>query len=280
MILSLFAGLTAIGIFGRVLFIFIISVFMPLTAISFFRYMIPKKEKEYQKALDDMKIRSSRKVSDSHSPLRYALPVSFASLICFFAVVYINFADQAAANVKDSLLLTGAYFGEEKVTLVRQSMVVLGYAFLGGFLWSASNIIRRLVANDLSPSVYYSAGIRILLASATALILSFVLGEQSDATGIINLKSSLPAIAFLTGMFPERILLYLIKLFQKFINPDEINANQLSLYHFQGISMQHKERLEEVGIDNAQNLATASLTQMLIDTPYQSRQLLDWSGQA
>ncbi len=280
MILSIFEGLSTIGVFGRILFITIISVFMPLTAISFFRYMMPKKEKEYKKALDDMKIKSNRKVSDSHSPLRYVLPVSFASLICFFAMVYINFADQAAAGVSDSLLLTGAYFGEGNSSLVRQSMVVLGYAFLGGFLWSASNIIRRLVANDLSPSVYYSAGIRILLASATALVFSFILGAKGADAGVVNLKSSLAALAFLTGMFPERILQYLIKLFQQFINPEEINANQLSLYRIQGISMQHKERLEEVGIDNAQNLATTSLTQLLIDTPYQSRQLLDWIGQA
>ncbi len=279
MILSIFEGMSGIGLFGRILFVCIISVFMPLTAISFFRYMVPKKEKEYQKALGDMNINSSRKVSDSHSPLRYFLPVSFASLICFFAIVYINFASQAMEGTKDSLLLTGAYFGESDIKLVNQSMVVLGFAFLGGFLWSAANIIRRLVANDLSPSVYYSAGIRILLASAVALIFSFILGEQSSSN-LLSFKSSLAAIAFLTGMFPERILQYLIKMFQKFINPENLNTDQLSLYRIEGISMQHKERLEEIGIDNAQNLATASLTKLLIETPFKSRQLLDWIGQA
>ena len=44
--------------------------------------------------------------------------------------------------------------------------------------------------------------------------------------------------------------------------------------------MAHKERLEEVGIDNAQNLSTYSLTQLCMETPFPSRQLLDWIGQA
>ena len=44
--------------------------------------------------------------------------------------------------------------------------------------------------------------------------------------------------------------------------------------------MQHKERLMEIGIDNAQNLATASLTDLLIETPFGARMILDWIGQA
>ena len=38
--------------------------------------------------------------------------------------------------------------------------------------------------------------------------------------------------------------------------------------------------MEEIGIDNAQNLATASLTQLIAETPFDARQLLDWIGQA
>lgn len=241
--------------------------------------MVPKKEKEYQKALNDMGINSSRKVTDTLSVVRFILPVGFAFLICSLAIFYIVFADQLIDGIGDSVLLTGASFGEGNKDLIEQSISVLSFAFLGGFIWSATNIIRRLIANDLAPSVYYSAGIRILLASVIALVLSFLMGKHSG-TDLLGFKASLSAVAFLTGMFPERILQYLIKLFQKYVNPDNLNTDQLSLYRIEGISMQHKERLEEIGIDNAQNLATASLTKMLIETPFQSRQLLDWIGQA
>ncbi len=279
MLLGIFDGMAGSGLAGRLMIMFIFSVFFPLTAISYFRYMVPKKKKEYQKSLDDMGINSSKKVEDIHSAVRFLLPVSFAFSICFLAIFYIVFADRLISDIGDSVILTGASFGEGNTALITQSISVLTYAFLGGFIWSATNTIRRLIANDLAPSVYYSAGIRILLASVVALVLSFLLGDKS-APDFLGFKSSLAAIAFLTGMFPERFLQYLIKVFQKFVDPDNLNTDQLSLYHIQGISMQHKERLEEMGIDNAQNLATASLTQLLIETPYKSRQLLDWIGQA
>ena len=279
MILSIFEGLDGFSLFGRIIAVTIFSVFFPLTAISYFRYTVPKKKKEYSKALQDMGINSSKKVEDTHSVVRFLLPVSFAFLICFLAISYIIFADRLVEGLGDSVLLTGADFGAKNKGLIQQSISVLAFAFLGGFIWSATNTIRRLIAGDLAPSVYYSAGIRILLASSVALVLSFLLGQESGSD-LLSFKASLSSIAFLTGMFPERILAYLIKLFQKFVNPDQLNNDKLSLYRIEGISMQHKERLEEIGIDNAQNLASASLTQLMIETPYKSRLLLDWIGQA
>lgn len=280
MIFEIFEGINASGLIGRFLIISIFALFFPLTAISYFRYMIPKKEKEYNRNLEEMGILSDRKISDTYSKVRFFLPVSFAFLICFFAIFYIIFADKLITGIDESVILKGPFFGEsDKLGLIKQSISVLSFAFIGGFIWSATNIIRRLIAIDLAPNVYYSAGIRILMASVIALVFSFIIGEESAVLNIAA-KPSLAAISFLTGMFPERILNYLIKLFQNFVNPDSLISNHLSLYRIQGISMQHKERLEEIGIDNAQNLATASLTQLLIETPFKSRQLLDWIGQA
>ena len=117
-----------------------------------------------------------------------------------------------------------------------------------------------------------------MVAKTSALTFSFLLGEESGP--LLGMKSSLPFIAFFTGMFPERVFDYLIRTYQKFVNPNELNDERLSLYRIEGISMSHKERLEEIGIDNAQNLATVSLTQLCMETPFPSRQLLDWMGQA
>ena len=68
--------------------------------------------------------------------------------------------------------------------------------------------------------------------------------------------------------------------YKNYINGENVNTKYLSLDNIEGISVQHKERLIEIGIDNAQNLATASLTDLLINTPFGARQLLDWIGQA
>ena len=277
-LLSTFLNPENLSAFGKPLMIFIIAGFMPLAAISYFMFMMDKKEKEYAKATTEMGIYSSRKVKDSMGPVKYFFPVSFVTLICLIAITTFMYANQYIDNIDDSLLLTSAYFGEGNKNLMNQSLSVLMMAFLGGFLWSAQNIIRRLIAYDLSPSVFYSAGIRILFACVVALVLSFIMGSANE--NFLNFRSALPAIAFLTGMFPSRVLDYLVKRYKNYINGENVNTRYLSLDNIEGISVQHKERLIEIGIDNAQNLAMASLTDLLINTPFGARQLLDWIGQA
>lgn len=272
-------AIVTFSVFSKILIIIIIGGFMPLTAMTFLKVMVGNKEVEYKKALDDMNINSSRKVEDTYSASKFFLPVAFATTICLLAITYFTFAEQFASGINDNLLLTGAFFGEGNKELIYQSIAVLSMAFLGGFLWSAQNIIRRLIAYDLAPNVYYSAGIRIILASVIALVLSFIIGADSSAS-VLSFKSSLGAISFLTGMFPERVLSYLVNLYKQFVSPDKLNDEALSLYKIEGMSMQHKERLNEIGIDNVQNLSESSLTKLLIETPFGARLLLDWIGQA
>ena len=277
-LLSTFFDPDSVSAYGKPLMILIIAGFMPLAAFSYFMFMMDKKEKEYAKATSEMGINSSRKVKDSMGPMKYFFPVSFVTLICLIAITTFMYANQYIDNIDDSLLLTSSYFGDGNKNLMNQSLAVLMMAFLGGFLWSAQNIIRRLIAYDLSPSVFYSAGIRILFACVVALVLSFIMGSANE--NFLNFKSALPAVAFLTGMFPSRVLDYLVKRYKNYINGENVNTKYLSLDNIEGISVQHKERLIEIGIDNAQNLAMASLTELLINTPFGARQLLDWIGQA
>lgn len=278
-ILGIFTDLTGFSILSRSVIVFLVCGLMPFTAMSFFWVMMPKREKDFSKSLREMGINSSRTVRDTYSPSRYLLPVGFVTVLCILFMTFLIFADNLAGGINDSLLLTSSFFGDANKALINQSLSVLTFAFMGSYLWSAQNIIRRLINADLSPNVYYKTGVRILLSAVIALILSFLIGEGSG-TNVLNFKASLPAIAFLTGMFPERILNYLMKIFKKYVEGGNLTERQLSLYNIEGISMSHKERLNEIGIDDAQNLATASLTKLLVETPFSTRQLLDWIGQA
>lgn len=277
MILNILSNFTDLSFLSRFLMVAIISGFMPLTAMSFFWFMRQKKQADFEKNLREMGITSSRRVQDTYSFSSYFLPVLFAFFICLLASSFFIFTEDFAAELKDSLILAGADYGkEDNSIIINQSLVVLGFAFFGSFIWSAQTIIRRLIAYDLSPSVYYTAGVRILLSCLVALVFSFLLGK----TSVFQLDTSIAVIAFLTGMFPQRILSSMVNFYKDWLNPDELNTDTLSLYKIEGMSLSHKERLEEVGIDNAQNLATASLTKLLIETPYEARQVLDWIGQA
>jgi len=226
-----------------------------------------------------MGISTSRKVKDSFSAGKYFLPVSFAFLICLVAITVFIFG--ASGDISKNTFLVGTFFGDENsADIAKQSISVLSFAFLGSFIYIGQNIIRRYIANDLPPSVYYSAGIRIILASSLALVLSFLLGSETSATELFSLKGSLPVLSVLVGIFPQRLLNYFLERFREFLPQNGITDKSLSLYNIEGISIYHKERLEEIGIDNAQNLATASLTQMIAETPFDARQILDWIGQA
>lgn len=255
------------------LLILVISLFMPLSSMTFFYYMLDKKEKDFHKALRDMGIESSRSVTETYKASHYLLPVFFATLLCFLAIMFSLNANDITEGITDSVFLAGSSFGiSDNLLLMKQSAVAVGFAFLGAFTWSATNIIRRLIEYDLSPNVYYTAGIRIILAVTVSVTLSFLLPDLTE--------NALPAIALLAGMFPERVLNWFIDKYKDFIDGNRILDKQMSVENIEGISVAHKERLREIGIDNAQNLAETSFLQLLIKTPFETRQLLDWIGQA
>ncbi len=117
--------------------------------------------------------------------------------------------------------------------------------------WSARDIIRRLISGDLTPSVYYSAGLRMVYAALLSLMLSFLL---LAALPISPSDKLIYVVAFLTGMLPLDMI--------------------------EGINGFHAARLSEVGVDNAQNLAEANLLDLLLRTPFNPGQLIDWIAQA
>ena len=281
----------------RILTILIIAGFMPFSLLSFFSYQRRRKETDFQKATAQMQMNTSKSVMETFSNGKYMLPVSFATLVCILGITLITFANSLwtvdkAGNLEGNLrniFLMGAHFLDKDISsgLLGQSLAAFAFAFIGGFLWSAMTIIKRLIANDLPPNVYYSAGLRMMLAITLAVAGSYVLG--SDVPAVTNgaaltadsvFKSTLPMISFLAGMFPERFLDFFVNKFKRFMNNEDLNTRVLSLENIEGIGMQHRERLEEIEIDNAQNLANAGLTQLMLETPYESRLLLDWIGQA
>ncbi|MCP4655407.1 MAG: hypothetical protein GY856_08310, partial [bacterium] len=203
-------------IFGlRVVLVCLLSSFMAITARSFLRTRLRKKEYEYTRLLallgvdaDDQRLYSAS-IHDEYDASDYVLPVAFATLASLVGFVWIVFGNEIAnAPTGQSVLLTGPgsvvvaqkdTFPEMARAFRHRSVMVLGFSFLGAFLWSAQNITRRLVTVDLQPSAYYSAALRIFLANFTALVLAWLLGDQGKLT-----EGLLPAVAFLTGMLPEQ----------------------------------------------------------------------------
>ncbi|MDJ0865284.1 MAG: hypothetical protein QNK03_04180 [Myxococcota bacterium] len=270
------------------------TLFIPITAVSFFRFRLKKKEEDFDRILAALGLAGDPKrvllpsVGSEYSPRAYLLPVAFASILYLVCSVLLMFGGNLFAAAESSSesnlipLLSGMRFLDQidaaGMAVQKQSLVVITFAFLGAFIWSAQTILRRVTTIDLAPGTYYGAGVRVLLASFVALMLSFLLRIEVGGGGIPS-TDYMPVIAFLTGMFPDQALAYLrdrIKIF----SPGRGSADPLPLEMIEGIGAFQRYRLGEAGIDNAQNLAEANVIELILKTPFSGQALIDWIAQA
>ena len=161
------------------------------------------------------------------------------------------------------------------------SRLIFGMAFLGAYVWGLQYIFQRYSLNDLTPSVYYNLGVRMIFASLTALVLfnateAFALGDGNDEA----LSKVWPAIAFLIGMFPRRGIRWFTERIPLLSSQNHPSLRKTSLEMIEGLGSYDSIRLEEQGIDTCYDLATADFVPLMLKTPYSARQIVDWILQA
>jgi hypothetical protein len=241
-------------------------------------YRLPKKQKEFQKILEalsssDHGAEIDSFVADSeHKHSDYFLPVLFVTL--FSAIGFYILISGNAQVLFKAMVWVDAVSTDGEIAY-RTSLVACGFAFLGAYVWSIQYVFRRMVTLDLPPGAYYSVATRVVFSSFLILIYSHFTYGNSE-----YLSSSLPLIAFLTGLFPERLLTWLKDSSGDIFSLNKKMAHDLPLEMIEGIDSFHKARLSELGIDNVQNLAHASLVELIIKTPFTPRILVDWVAQA
>jgi len=267
-----------------ILGIFVLCSFYMFSAISFLKHRLPKKKREYIRikqllngetaglSKDDEKEVDSIFKSD-YDGTDYILPVFFVTLFCVLGF-YVLFSG------KPAIILSGIWSDEvgKAVSYYRLSLVSISMAILGSYVWSIQYIVRRLITVDLAPNAYYSIGTRIIFATFVSLVLRHFIAFLPEAASNMMINQ-LPAIAFFTGIFPQRAMDYMQERLRIF-NPPSDKAHKLPLEMIEGISMFCKIRLAEIGIDNAQNLALANFKEMILKTPFNPRMILDWIAQA
>ena len=281
--------MTATVLFSKSVLVLVLSSFMIATAVSFLRVRLEKKEAQFKNIIRVLGIPEDEArlitpaVRDEYSARDYLLPVGFATLVCLSGfIAYIFGADLVSIHPsKPDLVLSGAAVRDDAVPdgtlyyLRMRSMLVISLAFIGAFIWAARDIVRRLIAGDLTPSAYYSAGLRMVYAALLSLMLSFLL----KVLPFPHSGDLLPVVAFLAGMLPDQALVYLREKIPIFSRSAKA-SDELPLEMIEGMNGFHAVRLGEVGIDNAQNLAEANILELLLKTPFNAAQLIDWIAQA
>jgi len=264
-----------------------LTVFIPLTACSFYCFRLPRKEEEYNRILAVLGYRKEGgpayipTIKNEYSAFDYVLPVGLATLISLLGSIVL-IAGPRFLNLNDvSLILDGpqviSKLDDTALSTKLQGMLIIGMAFVGAYIWSIQNIFRRLSTIDLPPGAYYSVGVRMIFAIFVSLMVYYSFMPLSKAAFV---KQALPVLAFLTGMFPQRALHYLQERVRFSPKEEGGKIERLPLSMIQGIEMFQRVRLAEVGIDNAQNLSEANLVELLLRTPFNPKLIIDWIGQA
>lgn len=279
------AQLLAAGWPYKLVLIVMLSSFMAVTAVSFVRGRVMKKQLEYDGIISYLGVSDAqgrfadRAVINEYPWRSYVVPVAAATLVTMFGLISLLFAAELVSDpAQRSVILTALFeTTDAKDDLRWQSMVVLTMAFLGAYIWSCQSIVRRLVAGDLAPIEYFNTSLRLVLAPLLSLMVAFLFQAGPTPTG---LKQALPVIAFMTGMLPGTALRYLEEKFRQLLKFFDRRAPDLPLAMIEGLNRFHEVRLAEVGIDNAQNLAEADIVELVLKTPFNVNQLIDWVAQA
>jgi hypothetical protein len=283
-------------IFMGICGVIIMAAFMPWTAYSFFTFRLKRKKTEYSEMLKQLGYSKGKgpaylpSLEDEYEPLDYYLPVTFATTITILCAIVLVFGSTIANHPDISLIINGpsiAYFKDlgtnDKNTLF--GMLIIALAFMGSYIWSIQALYRRLATVDLTPGVYYSLGIRIIFSIFIAMLIYYWLTNGNIETILksdnpLNTPSNLALYSFFAGMFPQRALQYLQDKVIFINSSDKMKADPLPLQMIEGIGLYERTRFIEVGIENVQNLAKSNFIDLIIRTPFNPREIIDWIGQA
>jgi GNAT superfamily N-acetyltransferase len=144
------------------------------------------------------------------------------------------------------------------------------FTFLGAYLFNLGVLTRRLALSDFNAQMLWSAINGLLLSVGLCLVLGKV-------PGIAGHPQSFFAIGFLSNLFLEMVLngaQVVTAVVSKKRN------DGMSLQMVRGINFWKAHRLEEEGIENIQNLATADVLELVVRTHYNLMTLVDWIDQA
>jgi hypothetical protein len=160
----------------------------------------------------------------------------------------------------------------------------LFWAWLGAYLHSVERTVRHYVADDLYPDIYVSTAKRFIVAFMIGAIVAVAFGILGSVTPVqIDLNRHLAAVyvvAFVTGLFPERGMRWIVTTGSRLLHFREDLGEEKKLTQIEGLSFWQRDRLDQEGVENAQNLATAHLLTLVARTPYSVGQVVDWVDQA
>ncbi len=282
--MGLFDGL----IFLKLIAVLVLYLFLPLNAISYYFFRRSSRMVEIERILEVLLL-------DPRYELGYRKSIldEFSGFHIFYSVVY--------SSVLSIVGLAMVFLGSELFPLGEFPAIELGVnvffpahgsrfiwcmAFLGAYVWGLENIYRRSGRKDLRPRIYDTLSLRIIFVPLVAMLLynTYTALATTEALEPSALGKAWPLLAFLIGMFPQRAINWVTE--QLLMNKipgyfqsspiRHLTVREAPLEMIEGIKEMDIERLEEVDIESCYDMAAADPIQILLYTPFNPQQLIDW----
>ena len=222
----------------------------------------------------------------------YIVPSFVYFLVCFvgFLAIFLGYSRHEMFDLATVFLGGLNDPGATSYTMYqRGTFCVVAMAMAGAYAYALGRILDRINNNDLYPVSLYYYSARIIIACIVAAVLrhsfmvfDFVAGTSTDLNPLLLL------LGFIVGFTPDLFIIALsrkafqvIKVWGSRSDPaDAVMPSALPLLMIDDLTREKVDRLNEIGIDNAQVLARQNPFMMLPRLPYELSLIVDWISQA
>lgn len=202
---------------------------------------------------------------DTYNPLQFVAYIALILVVSLTMLLLYRY--RAGVGVVDAATLSSMF-----------------YAFLGAYVFGVQQLVRRYSTMDIQPQLYSAVLMRMIVAVGVVFVAATVItagGGEIAADDPAQAAGWAAVLAFLIGLFPSEGLRWISKKAALvFTSTPFDRANELPVRTLLGISAWHEARLNELGIDDAQNLATVDLRKLLLTTQFDTQQIVHWVDQA
>lgn len=219
----------------------------------------------------------------------------FFTLVCFtgFLLLFVPVDYLFAASAGASLHIVPGLFWTTTMEGRQASLMtcsIAGFGFLGGYIFQVRYLTRATLNQELSALAFVRSAIGIIVGTLLATVFYRAVGVASvpaelTTHGSDELKFGLAlGIAFAVGYWPDvglARIAHWLRIKAKVVDTDAVErAKILPPEVVDGIDTEISFRLQESGLYDIQNLATAHPLTLYAETPYNIYQCFDWVLQA